>query len=111
MKEICKGKYEKALHSLPICDIINWFRLFFVRETGGLKDSITPYNKFTGEGLGFTFRQYNHIDMLGAVDRAIEAYRQSDIWKGLMKNAMSAHFTWEKSAGKYIELYERLSER
>lgn len=82
-----------------------------VRETGGLKDSITPYNKFTGEGLGFTFRQYNHIDMLGAVDRAIEAYRQPDIWKGLMKNAMSAHFTWEKSAGKYIELYERLSER
>ena len=60
---------------------------------------------------GFTFRQYNHIDMLGAVDRAIEAYRQPDIWKGLMKNAMSAHFTWEKSAGKYIELYERLSER
>jgi len=49
--------------------------------------------------------------MLGAVDRAIEAYRQPDIWKGLMKNAMSAHFTWEKSAGKYIELYERLSER
>ena len=82
-----------------------------VRETGGLKDSITPYNKFTGEGLGFTFRQYNHIDMLGAVDRAIEAYRQPDIWKGLMRNAMSAHFTWEKSAGKYIELYERLSER
>jgi len=82
-----------------------------VRETGGLKDSITPYNKFTGEGLGFTFTNYNHIDMLGAVDRAIEAYRNHDAWQRLIQNAMGAHFTWDISADEYINLYNRIKYR
>ncbi len=82
-----------------------------VRETGGLKDSITPYNKFTGEGLGFTFGRYDHLDMLGAVDRAIEVYRRPELWQGLMKNAMSAHFTCERSAREYIDLYDGLCGR
>jgi len=82
-----------------------------VRETGGLKDSITPYNKFTGEGLGFTFTNYNHIDMLGAVDRAIEAYRNPQAWSGLVQNAMNAHFTWDISADEYINLYNKVKYR
>ena len=82
-----------------------------VRETGGLKDSIAPYNKFTGEGLGFTFTNYNHIDMLGAVDRAIEAYRNPEAWAGLVQNAMNAHFTWDISADEYINLYNKVKHR
>lgn len=82
-----------------------------VRETGGLKDSIEPFNKFTGEGLGFTFARYNHLDMLGAVDRAIEAYRNPDVWQRLIQNAMGAHFTWDRSAEEYINLYNRIKYR
>jgi len=82
-----------------------------VRETGGLKDSITPYNKFTGEGLGFTFTHYNHLDMLGAVDRALEAYYTPGAWPRLVSQAMAAHFTWDISADRYIGLYRELERR
>ena len=76
-----------------------------VRETGGLKDSIIPYNKYTGEGLGFTFSNYEHWDMLGAIDRALEAYADPEAWRALVKQGMEAHFTWDASAQRYMELY------
>lgn len=80
-----------------------------VRETGGLKDSIMPYNKFTDEGLGFTFTFYETGDMLGAVDRALETYFDYPAsWRSLQLRGMGAHFTWDKSARQYMDLYRSL---
>ncbi|HYE82939.1 MAG TPA: glycogen synthase GlgA [Clostridia bacterium] len=79
-----------------------------VRETGGLKDTIEPYNEFTGEGTGFTFACYNAHEMLDAVKRAISVYRQKDVWKTVIKNGMQQDFSWNKSAREYMELYERV---
>ena len=80
-----------------------------VRETGGLKDSIIPYNKFTDEGLGFTFANYDVWDMLGALNRALESfYDYPASWRSLMTRGMRAHFTWDKSARQYMDLYRSL---
>ena len=78
-----------------------------VRETGGLQDSIAPYNRFTGEGIGFTFAQYSSEDMLAAVDRALGVYH-GEGFPALLKRAMEAHFTWAGSAQKYAALYKKL---
>ena len=75
-----------------------------VRETGGLKDSVTP---FDGEkGSGFTFKTYNSYDMLDAVWRAFGTYQDKEKWQKIMTNAMNEDFSWEKSAKKYIEIYK-----
>jgi starch synthase len=79
-----------------------------VRETGGLKDTIMPYNEFTGEGTGFTFANYNAHEMLGAISRATDFFRQKDIWKAIVKNGMLQDFSWNKSAQEYLELYNKL---
>jgi len=81
-----------------------------VRETGGLRDTVQSYNEFTGEGNGFSFANYNAHDMLAVIRRAIAYYREDKpVWKKLMARAMSGEYGWDQSAGKYVELYERLS--
>ena len=79
-----------------------------VRETGGLYDTIKPFNPETGEGNGITFVTYNAHDMLDAMNRAVALYDDKPVWKKLIKNAMNADFTWDASAAKYIELYKEL---
>lgn len=80
-----------------------------VRETGGLKDTVIPFNPLTLKGVGFTFKTYNAHDMLDAVNRALDCYQNDNIWKnGVVKNAMSADFSWERSANEYIELYKSI---
>jgi starch synthase len=79
-----------------------------VRKTGGLRDTIIPYNKFTGEGNGFGFENFDAEDLLHAVTEATEAYYNKDAWKALVKRAMNEDFSWEQSAEKYIQLYEKL---
>lgn len=79
-----------------------------VRETGGLKDSVIPFNEETGEGVGFTFVSYDAYDMLGAIDRAINAYANKDAWDKIRINAMSADFSWKKSAKEYKKIYTEL---
>ena len=73
-----------------------------VRETGGLRDSITPYG---AGGNGFTFRDYNAYDMLYVINEAIGVYHNKDEWKRLMHKAMTTDFTWAKSAKYYEGLY------
>lgn len=75
-----------------------------VRETGGLYDTIKPFNPESGEGNGVTFVTYNAHDMLDAIRRACALYR-SDSWKTLRKNAMMTDFSWQASAKKYLEMY------
>ena len=77
-----------------------------VRETGGLRDSVIPYNQYTGEGTGFSFTNYNAHEMKDAVERAVHVYReQPEVWTGLMRNAMAADFGFERSAEEYARLY------
>ncbi|MCD6435658.1 MAG: glycogen synthase GlgA [Clostridiales bacterium] len=79
-----------------------------VRETGGLKDTVSAYNKFTKEGTGFSFDNYNAHEMLFAIKRAIEVYKSKDEWRNLVKRVMKLDLSWRSSALKYKELYERL---
>ena len=79
-----------------------------VRETGGLYDTIKPFNPESREGNGITFVTYNAHDMLDAMRRATALYDKKALWKKLVKNAMTADFTWSASAKKYLELYSSL---
>jgi len=76
-----------------------------VRETGGLYDTIKPYNKFTGDGNGFTFTNYNAHEMMRVMEDAVELYRNPDAWEALVKQVMGVDFSWNASAEKYIALY------
>ena len=80
-----------------------------VRETGGLYDTIKPYNTEDKTGNGITFKTYNAHDMYDAVRRAVELYSNKRQWKALRTNAMSADFSWSASAKKYLEMYEELN--
>ena len=77
-----------------------------VRETGGLKDSVTDSGD--GEGNGFTFQNYDAEDMRHAVGRAIEGYRNREGWEILMKRGMECDYSWGRSANEYIRLYRGL---
>lgn len=79
-----------------------------VRETGGLYDTIKPYNPESGEGNGITFHSYNAHDMFGAVKRALELYQTPQEWSKLIGNAMRADFSWDASAGQYLKMYDEL---
>lgn len=79
-----------------------------VRETGGLKDTIIPYNKFTGEGNGFSFTNYNAHDMLNVIELAIETFDDKKEWAELQKNGMRSEISWKDSANEYKKLYSRL---
>lgn len=79
-----------------------------VRATGGLKDSVKPYNPETGKGTGINFESVNAHDMLDAIYRAVTLYKDEEAWEKLMKNAFSADFSWKRSALEYIKLYNSL---
>ena len=79
-----------------------------VRETGGLYDTIKPYNKFTGEGNGFTFANYNAHEMKDALSRALELFHDKRKWNELSKKVMDIDFSWNLSAEKYIDLYRQI---
>lgn len=81
-----------------------------VRETGGLKDTIHPYNKYTREGNGFSFTNYNHNDLMVVMELALATYDNKEVWKSLMIQAMNSDNSWNKSAEEYKELYEELVE-
>ncbi len=78
-----------------------------VRETGGLKDSIVDMGDNLA-GNGFTFKTYNAHDMLGAIDRAGGLYYNRPMWKKAVVKAMASDFTWDRSAGEYIDMYHRV---
>lgn len=76
-----------------------------VRETGGLKDTITPYDESTGQGFGFTFQKYEPDDFFFTIKKVLGYYKQKERWDGIVKNALSADFSWEKPAAEYSRLY------
>jgi len=79
-----------------------------VRETGGLFDTIKGYNRYTGEGNGFSFANYNAHEMKHILEEALQLYRNKEAWNGLVKNVMAVDFSWNSSAQKYISLYSSM---
>ncbi len=81
-----------------------------VRETGGLRDTVLSYNKYTDEGNGFTFLNYNAHDMMTVVERAVNYFRNHhDVWRRLMERAMAGQYGWDQSAHHYVDLYRELT--
>ncbi|MCR3905661.1 MAG: glycogen synthase [Tenericutes bacterium] len=80
-----------------------------VRETGGLKDTVTPYNKFTGIGVGFTFKNYDANELIETLDESLEVYNHNqEAWQALIKQAMHVNHSLEKMAKQYEELYQNI---
>ena len=80
-----------------------------VRETGGLKDTVEPYNQFTQEGDGFSFDHYNAHDMLHVIEWAYDVYHHDrPSWEAMARRAMAKDFSWRQPALAYIEVYEGL---
>ena len=79
-----------------------------VRETGGLKETVIPYNQYTHQGTGFSFANYDALEMLGCIHYAMEIFRDKKEWRHLMTQAMERDSSWEHSAGEYLRLYKRL---
>ena len=79
-----------------------------VRATGGLKDTVEEFDPETGRGNGFVFGSYEVRDLLAAVDRALRLFSRKRQWQTLVKNAMTADFSWDKSARVYLNLYQGL---
>jgi starch synthase len=78
-----------------------------VRETGGLADTIQDYDPNTSEGTGFVFKNYDSDELLEAVERALQVYEQKEVWTKLMKKGMQKDFSWQASAKKYEDLYQK----
>ena len=82
------------------------------RETGGLRDTVLAYNKYTGDGNGFTFLYYNAHDMLHVIENAVKMFHeQRDVFNSLAIRAMNGQYGWDQSAKKYIALYSMILER
>lgn len=79
-----------------------------VRETGGLKDTVIPYNQYTDQGLGFTFTNYNAHEMLDAVKRALDTYHHREVWRRMILRGMNQDNSWQHSAKEYKKLYNNL---
>ena len=82
-----------------------------VRETGGLKDTIAPYNKYTGIGNGFGFKNFNSNELMQIIEYALTIYDDKDAWNNIIRQAMDSDNSWEKSAIQYKLLYEEVVKR
>jgi starch synthase len=89
--------YSMAYGTIPI-----------VRKTGGLADTVQPWNPATNQGTGFVFDEYDAQAFFDALQRAIRTYRDSAQWRKLMMNGMSQDFSWENQIQRYVDLYRRL---
>lgn len=79
-----------------------------VRETGGLNDTVRAYNEFTGEGNGFTFRNYNAHDLLYTLRKAARIYRDPERWSQIVTNAFAGDYSWSASAARYADIYRQI---
>lgn len=80
------------------------------RETGGLKDTISPYNKYNGKGNGFSFSNFNANELLMIIEYALEVYQDKDSWSSIVEQAINSDYSWDKSADEYSELYNEIIE-
>ncbi len=81
-----------------------------VRHTGGLSDTVQDLAQDLGQGAGFAFEDYDSKAMLAAIQRAVEAYRKKEAWRGVMRRIMALDFSWQASARKYESLSRKVLE-
>ena len=81
------------------------------RTTGGLVDTVQHFDPETGEGNGFQFQDYDANGLMWAIDRALEAYDDPELWKKVVQNAIDTKFSWDTSAQEYIEVYKKITEK
>ena len=79
-----------------------------VRKTGGLADTVEEFDPETLQGNGFVFTEFNPRDFLSAMERAVNVYKNKDLWRKLVLKGMACDFSWERSAKEYIKLYEKI---
>lgn len=79
-----------------------------VRETGGLKDTVQPFNEYNNEGTGFTFTNYNAHELLFTIQRALHIYENEEQWEAIIKNISKVDYGWDQSAKQYLNLYRQL---
>jgi starch synthase len=79
-----------------------------VRETGGLKDTVIPFDKYTNKGNGLTFTNFNAHELLFTLKRALSYYADTSVWKHIVGNAISSQYGWSKSAQSYADLYKKV---
>jgi starch synthase len=82
-----------------------------VRSTGGLVDTVEPWDPSTREGTGFRFDHADGTGLMWAIDQALEAHRDRPAWERLMGNGMAKDFSWERSAREYVDLYDRAADK
>jgi starch synthase len=82
-----------------------------VRSTGGLVDTVEPFDAAGGTGTGFRFDTPDGTGLMWAIDQALAAFRQRDAWTALMRRAMARDFSWDRSAREYVDLYRRAMEK
>ena len=82
-----------------------------VRATGGLKDTVIPFDKYKNTGNGFTFNNFNAHELLFTIKRALGAYEDTVVWNKLTSNAMNSDYSWKRSAEAYMELYDKVLEK
>ena len=100
---------ETVPYILPFIMSLRYGTVPIVRETGGLKDTVEPYNQFEHTGTGFSFANYNAHEMYNTVMFAKYIFDdRKDDWNGIIKSAMSRDFSWQASAKKYQEMYDWL---
>ncbi|SDH54755.1 starch synthase [Alteribacillus persepolensis] len=80
-----------------------------VRETGGLRDTVSPYNEYNNEGNGFSFTNFNAHDMFHTLQYALSIYRRPHLWDNLLTNIYTSTYSWDESAKTYISLYQRVT--
>ena len=79
-----------------------------VRATGGLDDTIEPYDPYTGQGTGFKFTEYSGEALLQTIKAALVAFRNRTAWQKLMRNGMAKDFSWNSSAREYVRVFDKV---
>jgi starch synthase len=82
-----------------------------VRRTGGLADTVVPFDRASKRGTGFLFDEFSAQALTGAIRNALECFQDPDAWRALIQNGMAADFSWERQSKPYVELYGRLAAR
>jgi starch synthase len=82
-----------------------------VRATGGLADTVAPYDRVSGQGTGFLFEEFSSQALFGAVRRALDVWADRPAWQRLMQNGMRQDFSWQRQGEHYVRLYRSLAAR
>jgi starch synthase len=99
------SKYEPG--GIVAVESMRYGAIPLVRATGGLADSVIPFYPKTGEGTGFSFREFHSFSLIGTIYQALFTYRQPQVWKKVVQNAMRADFSWKSVAKEYLKLYKK----